>query len=184
MLDYSHIKGLDIICDTNILIDLSKAHLEVGLSHFITSLMLNENNLQYSNYSIFEFLRGQPKKLIQDYEEILELFDDLEVSENHMIIAAQLMSLYKHHNLISDASTSKKNPSMIDDGDYIIAATAFSNKKTAILTRNYSDFPRPFFNEACKHYLEYEKEGKKGVEIYYVLTPDLPYVNKMYHLIN
>ena len=83
------------------------------------------------------------------------------------------MCAYNHNRIINTASTNKsKNENKIDDGDYIIGATAFQYKNTSILTRNYSDFPRPFFVETHKHYLDFIHNDKKGCEVYYVLQPD------------
>lgn len=184
MTSFEPLKNLDIICDTNIFINLNTAHFKDPLKAFLRQLTSNGNFFHCSNYSIFELFRGQPKKLVEDYGELIKTFGQFNVDENILVKAAQLMSLYKHHHLISDASTSKKNPKMIDDGDYILAATAFWYQNAAILTRNYSDFPRPFFNEVFKYYLEYEKDGIKGIEVYYILQPDKKYADKMYEFIN
>lgn len=180
---FAIIKNQDIICDTNICIDLTTDHLRVPLNHFMKRLTNSGNFFHISSYSIFELFRGQPKKLVEDYRKIIINFGQFDIDENILIKAAELMTLYKHHHLISDASTSKKNPKMIEDADYILAATTFWYQNTVILTRNYADFPRPFFDETYKYYLEYEKDGKKGIEVYYVLTPDKKYADKIYNLI-
>ena len=185
MKHFDFLKNLDVLCDTNIFIDLvTSTHLKKPLKKFLKDLKATGAFFHYSSYSIFELFRGQPKKLVDDYRQIIIDFDPFDVNENILIKASELMTLYKHHHLVSDASTSKKNPKMIDDGDYILAATSFWYQNTVILTRNYSDFPRPFFIEKHKEYVEYEKEGKKVLEVYYVLEPDKKYADKIYEIIN
>ena len=184
MMRLETIKNLNIVFDTNIFIDLTSVHLSRDLEGFLKRLADQDNFFCHSNYSIFELFRGQPKKLVEDYKRVTADSLQLDIDDNILVKASELMTLYKHHHLVSDASTSKKNPKSIDDGDYILAATSFWYQNTVILTRNYSDFPRPFFIEKHKEYLEYEKEGKKGVEVYYVLEPDKKYADKIYEIIN
>ncbi len=179
-----HVKKFNIICDTNIIIDLTKEHFRPKLLNFLISLEKNKNNFYYSNYSIFELFRGVPKKLIDEYGKLLRVFHKMDVNDNIFTLAAQLMSLYRHQKIVANGNVSRKDPNTIDDGDYIISASAFWYKNTAILTRNYSDFPRPFFNEFHKYFLEYKIKGNKGCEVYYLLIPDLPYANLVYGYIN
>lgn len=141
------LKNLDVLCDTNIFIDLvANAPLKKPLKKFLKDRKATGAFFHYSDYSIFELFRGQPKKLVEDYRQTIINFDQFDVNENILIKPSELMTLYKYHHLVSDASTSKKNPKTIDDGDYILAATSFWYQNTVILTRNYSDFPRPFFH--------------------------------------
>lgn len=183
--DDTLVQNFEILCDTNIFIDLTHKSLRVPLVDFLSNIQKKKNSFCYSHYSIFELFRGQSKKLVQNYQEILDLFKGIPINDNILMAASQLMSLYKHAKIVTTGSTNKqKNPNKIDDGDYILAATAILHKNTALLTRNYQDFPRPFFNEIHKHYLEYEVDGKKGLEVYYILEPDFSYASKLYKLMS
>jgi len=178
----NHIKSQYIILDTCILIDLSQPHLKSPLIDLIIKLKKNHNKFYYSQYSIFELLRGQSRQVAKDYNKILKIAKSIPITKNTLSKASDLMCAYKHNRIISSATTSKsKNENLIDDGDYIIGATAFQYKQTSILTRNYTDFPRPFFTEIGKHYinftLEKKKKKKKGCEAYFLLEPNIYFEN-------
>lgn len=182
MIDLSRPQYLSIICDTCIFIDLTREHMRLPLLNFMVELNNNHNLFYFSQYSIFELFRGQPKKIEQDYRVLLRPYRPIPINENTLFKASDLMCAYKHNRIISDASTSKiKSENRIDDGDYIIGATAFQYKNTCILTRNFSDFPRPFFTEIHKRYIKYNYKEKEGWEVYYILQPDIYYENKIYH---
>lgn len=91
--------------------------------------------LAISEIVIFESLFGRYGKKQEEGYKYLSQFIKKAVEELTLLAAAEVGGLYIDEGF-----------SNIKPGDQIIAATAFL-EKGLILTRNYKDFPSPFFKE-------------------------------------
>ena len=125
-----------------------------------------------SEFTKFEIYRGLNPQRVQGTKKLVDSFKSTEVDKSVIKIAAALFSLYKATPPL------RGHYSDIKDGDYILAASAFVFN-SFLLSSDYDDFPRPFFNEKNKHSVEYlAKKGRGTQKIYvYELEPDIKVFN-------
>ncbi len=158
-----------VILDTNIISYASNLPTEKQFLEYLQNLQKDHYELIISQFSIHEVLKqSQPKnesKLIQ----LLNLFKTLEVTRDILILSGLINTFYKLE------SKDRK----IEDGDLIIAATAFLNN-SLILTANRNDYPTTFFEELqVKPILYQEIPGLTRTLTIYLLKPKSDLILKM-----
>lgn len=153
------------------------------------NLILDTNVISYaSNYpaelqdqvlKIIENYRSKYEPVITDYIQFellkkaedkdsallkkLKLFGKLKTTEDIVLIAGLLCGVYK-----------KAKTTLADDGDLIIASTAYVSQ-SFLLTANQKDFPYPFFEEReCIpiSFKEYENSHRTKIIALYLLEPN------------
>lgn len=155
------------IFDSCVIQDLGSSEIKQEITPIIKQILKDGFKTSISQYSIYELLRHATRKVENERREALNSFKRYHISEEVLVIAALLYTLYKNEDLDGG----------IDDGDKIIAATAISINAT-LLTRNPRHFPAPLFDDMNEGYfkkttIDYDKQKKRPKTTYlHFLKPD------------
>ncbi|MCP6719534.1 MAG: hypothetical protein KJI71_04930 [Patescibacteria group bacterium] len=163
-------KNQEFLLDTCVLQDLSSPRIGKKVLEILGGLTVKGAKLAISQYCAFELLRGANKKNEEAGLGIINSFKNYIVSDNVFLMAARLTTLYKN----------EKTDSGISDGDKIIAATSIITS-APIITRDGSDFPRPFFKELkCETITYDEKKRRKKTTVMFFLEPNYEVITKKF----
>lgn len=158
-----------VILDTNILHDgVSKAYSD-GIADLLPKIESRGLGLALSSFSLFEVYRGLNKDKIPVTRRLVDTIAPLEADVATFRIAAALYSCYHHH------PATKNTTKYDDDGDLVIAATAF-RYNAALLSANGNDFPRPFFSELESYTIT--RRSDKAELVIQLLKPEIHVFNQ------
>lgn len=158
-----------VILDTNIISYASNTPTEKQFLEYLSDLQKDRHELIISQFSLYEILKQSKPKNESKLIQLLNLFRSLEVIKDVLVLSALLSTFYK----------SESKDRKIEDGDIIIAATAFLNN-SLILTANRNDYPLTFFEEIkIKPILYQEIPGLTKTLTVYLLKPKSDLILKM-----
>ena len=155
------------IFDSCVIQDLGSSEIKQEITPIIKQILKDGFKLSISQYSIYELLRHATRKVEDERRKALNSFKRYHISEEVLVIAALLHTLYRNEGFNGG----------ISEGDEIIAATAISIN-ASLLTRNPRDFPAPFFDNMNEGYfkkttIEYNKQKNRPKTTYlHFLKPD------------
>ena len=125
---------------------------------------LEEANLRFavSEISIYEAQCQLPRTKHVESLELLEELPKFPVDTNVHLVTGTIMSCYRDHG------KTKQHADNISLQDGFNAATAILNN-AVLLTADFNDYPRPFFDEVW----HWDVQGEKGqAQKIYLLKPD------------
>ncbi len=156
-----------ILLDSCVLEYLDDEDLRPSIVGCLNNVVKNKNTLALSEYLRFELLRGAFRKVETRMMALIDNFQRYQVTEEILIAAAQLETLYKELSVNSG----------ISDGDKILASTAILTNGL-ILTANLKDFPPPFFKYNFRELIErHQKRYSQPIAIG-ILEPDFEIIIK------
>lgn len=149
-----------ILLDTNILRYIGTPEIIQNLLSYLVELQNKYvKSLAISQITIFELLDGIPVAKESKARETLSNFTRLLITEDILLIASNLSSLYKQEKIPVD---------QISVCDKLIAASAVLNS-CYILTGDGNDYPRPFFVEVETKPVYYTKGNKLNMQYLFLL---------------
>lgn len=160
-----------ILLDTNIIQYCANQYSSFEFIDYILSIAKNTENIFMLDYSQFELLRGATISTEEKMNLLLELFEKLPLTQDVLIAASRLETLYKMEKIPYEK---------ISDGDKLIAATSILSE-SLIVTANARDFPWPYFQEIERCPLTYaEKSHRYKCIMVSLLKPDIHFVLKRF----
>ena len=164
-----------IILDTNILCYIGDKILGDLVNQYLFDLLSRGFGLAISDISFFELLQGSNNEKENEGLDLLGQLKQFGLDRDVCITASRLTSLYLHEknaegkNIINDDQISTE--------DKLIASTAILTG-SLVLTADVNDFPRPFFDEAEKKQITYQKRGREISLILELLKPDIDIIQQ------
>ncbi|MBP9817690.1 PIN domain-containing protein [Candidatus Shapirobacteria bacterium] len=158
------------ILDTNIVQYSSSRGTSIPFTNLLADLDSQGHSLYFSEYSIFELLRGAKLKTETELVSILDKFKKYPVDTNILLTAAQLETVYRMESIPCEK---------ISDGDKIIAATSIITNNF-ILTTNGRDFPWPYFIEQERTPLVFNENHYSKTILVATFSPDLNLLMKRF----
>lgn len=159
-----------IIFDTNILQYSTSKHTTAPFIQYLSDVIGRGFGLAISEITIFELLSGATVKQERARFQTLSLFKRYKISEQVLVGAAQLATLYQRENILTQN---------ISTADMIIAATAILTG-SLVMTANVNDFPRPFFREAEERLINYRYKNRPRMIPVCLLSPNIPVISKRF----
>lgn len=161
----------DILLDTNILQYSGDKYASIVFVPYLQELLGRGFGLAISQISIYELLKGASVKMEREMLPILNLFQQYFITDQVLLAAAQLDTIYALEKLFSK---------QIEDCDKFIAATSILTG-SLILTANARDFPWPYFQEVERAPMIYkEKRSRSRSILVSLLSPDITVINQRF----
>ena len=159
------IKKSPILLDTCILSNLLSKEIDLAkkTKELLEALYKENNTLYISEFSIYELLRGANDSQKKKANSILNIFEI--VPHN----TARLKRAIALHNGYNSTPRIKSSLHSISDVDVFIGSLVFTDQKPYLLTADFFDFPRPFFNEKQIWNIDFEKRKGNRICIHYYL---------------
>src|SRR3989344_2019823 len=142
---------IQVILDTNIIKKIIDRYSVEEFAKYLSDLVKRNGTFVISDFTCFELVRGANLSTENEVFPILNLVTRLLITTQVLFASARLETLYKLEDI---------QPSTIEIGDKIIAATAILNS-SFILTANGRDFPWPYFIEVERRIIEYKDKNKR-----------------------
>jgi predicted nucleic acid-binding protein len=166
MADTPSLEKRTFLLDTNILQDLSTPYRSEKTLGLLLSLLGRGNRFVISDFAIYELLRGATLQKEKEASESVGRFERHNITPDVLLAAAWLDTIYRM----------EKVEAGISDGDEILAATAILTTH-AVITRDYSGFPSPFFKEVHREVIVYERKHRPQSVAVLFLEPDLDFIS-------
>ena len=160
-----------IILDTNII--QYSAHKEIGpeILNYLIELTRRQFTLSISNITVFEILSGSTTEQETRLLETLKLFSTYQVTDNVLLVASRISTLYGREKLLSQN---------ISIPDKIITATAIVTN-SVVMTADLNDFPRPFLVEVEEKLIYYQQNNKRCIKDIMLLGPNYPFIQESFN---
>jgi predicted nucleic acid-binding protein len=128
---------------------------------FLDGLLLANNRFYISQFTPFEILKGIDERKKPQAESLLQNFGSVPQTQERIERATRLYSAYCKEPAL------KSYINAISDIDVLIGALIFTEHEPYLLTADFNDFPRPFFQEVGSQRIDYQKENGQRAGIYY-----------------
>lgn len=154
-----------ILVDTCILSNLLSKEADLGMKtdNLLLELVGRNNTFYISEFSKYELLKGANKLQFKKSKELLDQFEVIPNSDQRLVRSIALYNGYSKDPNIKNFLHS------ISDTDVFIGSLIFTHQKPYLLTADYFDFPRPFFNEVQIWDIDFKKKKGSRSHIYYYL---------------
>src|SRR6266568_1067439 len=158
-----------ILLDTNIIQYTSQPRIADPLNVYLDDLLKRGFDFAISSITIYELLRRASRRTEAKMLAVLDTFRKYGLTDKVLQNAAQLESLYKLENIMSNE---------IEHGDKFIAATSIL-ATSLVLTANAVDFPAPYFREVERYLITYEvkRERTRSIMVY-ILRPEVSVIEQ------
>lgn len=155
-----------IILDTCIIQHFANTELAICMLNILREVVSYGYGIAISDFTFFEMLNGATVAREIERLRVISGIKRYYVKKQVLIAAGHLGYLYQADGI---------QPSQIESGDKIIAATALLTG-SVIYTTNIRDFPLPFFKELDRPKLEYSKNGRPVVPSSFFIEPDANHI--------
>lgn len=162
---------LSLIIDTNILSYLGDKAAGAAFDQYLREKIAPHFTSYICTFSVYEILRGIKVAKEKQILEIIKKFPSYAITNQVLLFAAQLDSLYKSEQI------NVSSPGII--GDELIAATAILSD-AYILTANMRDFPQPYFKEISREYINFTVSNYIKTIVVGLLQPDTHLIKARY----
>lgn len=119
-----------------------------------------------TGYTQYELLKSSDKNHQSAIKEYIDQnLVRVELSQVLMDFSARVYNLYSKHQ--------STKGSRITDGDIVNAALSIV-KNAPVMTIDNNDYPRPFFIDQAREYVEYDSnKNRRTIDTVYILKPDM-----------